>query len=104
MLYLVCAFVDTGHTLIAIPAFDWHLACITHAAMNLHHTIYNAVCHIRAVQFRHAGLVPVIFATVGLPRCVQREPLRRLNLDGGIGDHPLDSLAVGDGLTEGDTL
>jgi len=72
--------------------------------MNLHHAINYAVRHVGAIELRYACLVAIVQALIDLPRRVQRQPLRRLNLNGGIGDHPLDSLAVSDWLAEGDAL
>src|SRR6476660_5558710 len=77
-LNLVGAIEDTEDAHLTIPALDGQLAGIAHAAVYLKHAVHDAVRHIRAVEFRHRGLVAVILTTIGEPGRPQRDPLRRL--------------------------
>src|SRR5207244_2410239 len=104
MLNFVRALVDTCHPQVTVPTFDRHLPCVTHTTMNLHHTIYHTIGHVRTIKLGHAGLVPVIQPLVGFPGGMKCQPLSSLNFHRGIGKHPLDSLAISDGLTKGDSL
>src|SRR5581483_299069 len=104
MLNFVGTFVDSGHAQVAVPAFDGHLAGVAHAAVHLHHAVNDAVSHVRAEEFSHAGLVAVVLVAVGFPGGVERKPFGGLDFNGGVGDHPLDGLAVRDGLAKGDAL
>ena len=72
--------------------------------MDLHDTIDDAIGHVGAVEFGHAGFVAVIQPLVGFPRGVKGKPFRGLDFCGGVGEHPLDGLTVGDGLAKGDAL
>src|SRR5260221_312058 len=104
MLDFVCTFVDAGYAQVAVPAFDGHFASVAHTTVDLHDTIYDAVGHAGAIEFGHAGLVTVILALVDFPGRVEGQPLGSLNLYGRVGEHPLNSLAIGDGFTKGYTL
>src|SRR5690348_4764671 len=101
---LVGAIEDTEDAHLAIPALDGQLAGIAHAAVYLKHAVHDAVRHIRAIELRHRGLVAVILPAIGEPGCPQRDPLRRLDLDRRIGNHPLNRLPVGQRLPKGDAV
>src|SRR5579863_789946 len=104
MLDLIRTFVDAGDAQVAVPTFNGHLTGVAHAAVYLHDAVNDAVGHVRAVEFRHTRLVTVILMLISFPRSVECKPLGGLNLNGGICDHPLNGLAVGDGLPKGDAL
>src|SRR5258708_17514487 len=104
MLDFVSALVDARYTQVAVPAFNRHFAGVAHAAVNLHYAVYDAIGHIRPVELCHTCLVAVIQSLIDFPGGVQCQPFRGLNRHSRIGYHPLDGLAISDGLTKGNTL
>src|SRR5436309_663884 len=67
MLDLVSSLIDACDTQVAVPAFNGHFAGVAHAALDLHDTVNDSVCHIRAIEFCHARFVPVIHPLVSFP-------------------------------------
>src|SRR5437763_8815899 len=104
MLDLVGALIDAGHAQVAVPAFDGHLAGVAHATVNLHDAVNDAIGHVGAIELGHTGLVAVIQPLVSFPGSMKGEPSGSLNFYRRVGNHPLYSLAISDGLTEGDTV
>src|SRR6266568_9105537 len=104
MLDFVGSLVDARHTEVAIPTLDGHLAGVAHTVVNLHDAINDTIGHIRAIQLRHTCLVTVIYSLVCLPGSMEGQPLRRRDLHGRVGEHPLNSLAISDRLAKGHSL
>src|SRR5258708_19355960 len=104
MLDFVSALVDARYTQVAVPAFNRHFAGVAHAAVNMYWCVEDGIGDIRTVEFCHTCRVAVIQSLIDFPGGVQCQPFRGLNLHSRIGYHPLDGLAISDGLTKGNTL
>src|SRR5437773_12158050 len=90
------ALADAAHSGLAVPALEGELLADAVAAVDLHRGVDHAAEHLARIELGDGGLDPGILAAVSLPRAVPGEPARRAQLDLGVGQHPLDRLALGE--------
>src|SRR5262245_41252448 len=98
------AFADPAHPGLAIPALEWKLLRHTVAAVDLHGRIDHPSEHLARVELGDRGLHARVLAPVRLPRALPDQPARRAQLHLGVGEHPLDRLALTQRDTEGRAL
>src|SRR5262245_33330922 len=85
---------DASHARLAVPALERELFRHTVAAVDLHRRVDHAPEHLARVELGDRGLDPRVLAAVGLPGAVPDDPAARPQLDLGVGEHPLDGLAL----------
>src|SRR5881392_4328754 len=85
---------DPTHARLAIPALQRELLGHPVAAVDLDGAVDDAAEHLARVDLGDRRLHARVLATVGLPRALPDEPARRPQLHLGVGEHPLDRLAL----------
>src|SRR4029450_13368018 len=100
-LHLVGALEDPPQPELAVPALDRQLLGVAHTAVDLQHPVGHPVDRVRAVQLRDRRVGLGLLALVDTPRGPQYQPADGLQVDLGVGDHPLDRLVVADPAAEG---
>src|SRR5262245_21273587 len=95
---------DAPHARLAVPALERKLLGDAVAAVDLHRRVDHAPEHLARVELGDRGLDPRVLAAVGLPRALPDDPAARAQLDLGVGEHPLDRLALGERSAEGRAL
>src|SRR5438132_3898997 len=93
-MHLGRALADATHARLAIPAFQRELLGHPVAAVDLDGAVDDAAEDLARVDLGDRGLHARVLAAVGLPRAVPDEPARRAQLHLGVGEHPLDRLAL----------
>src|SRR4029453_4706539 len=91
---------DSAHARLAVPALERELLRHAVGAVNLHGGVDDAPQHLARVELGHRRLDARVLAAVGLPGTVPDDVAARANLDLGVGEHPLDGLALAERRTE----
>src|SRR5262249_3574162 len=85
---------------LAIPAFQRELLGDTVTAVNLHGGVDHAPQHLARVELGDRRLDARILAAVGFPGALPDQPAARAQLDLGVGEHPLNGLALAERRAE----
>src|SRR5947207_3398156 len=93
-------FADTADAGLAIPALQRKFLRHAIAAVDLHGGVDHAPEHLARVELGDGCLDARIFAAVRFPRTFPDEPATRAKLHLGVGEHPLDRLALRELLAE----
>src|SRR6476646_172711 len=97
-LHLARTFVNLGYSPVSIVPFDLALFDVAIAAMDLNRLRRHLLADFAAEELRHRCLSPVRLALVFQAGCPQREESSGLDLNGHVGDHPLNGLEFGNCL------
>src|SRR6185436_4022487 len=98
------AFTDAAHAGLPVPALQREFLGDAVAAVDLDGGVDDATEHLARVQLGHRGFHARVLAAIGLPRPRPDDPAAGAELHLGVRQHPLDGLALGQGLAEGGAL
>ena len=93
-MHLRRALADAPHPGLAVPALQRKLLRHAVAAVDLHGRVDDAPEHLARVELGDRGLDTGVLAAVGLPGALPDEPAAGADLDLGVGQHPLNGLAL----------
>src|SRR5687768_3158598 len=99
-LHLARAFVDAEDARVAVGALDRGALHVAHPAVDLQHAVRDPAGHLGRVHLHHRGLERRPPALVQPPRRVADHETRRMDLDRGVREHPLDRLVRREGAPE----
>src|SRR5262245_39022185 len=91
---------DAAHARLAVPALERKFLRDAVGAVDLHGGVDDAAQHLARVELGHRRLDPRVLAPVGLPGAVPDDVAARADLDLGVGEHPLDGLALAERRAE----
>ena len=94
------AFTDAPRAEFAVPPFEREFLGQSHAAVDLYGVVDHACRGLGREELGHGGLVQEGFSFGAHAGGVVGDQPRGMNLEGGVGQHPLYCLPLGQGRTE----